>query len=237
MSTQVGDKPRGIMPLPSVPADETALEPLSAALSPALEDLPRMPRQARSREKRASLMRASAQVFAERGYSSTSADAIAEAAGVSVGTFYNYFRNKRQILLALIIDQLDDIFGHLRMARVDLSHGNARRHIRAAVAAALRQNERSGLRRAWQELMSSEPDLVPYQQVIRSYAQQQLTAQLRLAQQRGGTWDRLDIEVTAFAILAMIDSLTMRTQRHPDEARMIEGVADIIYRAIYCVPS
>jgi TetR/AcrR family transcriptional regulator, mexJK operon transcriptional repressor len=237
MGTQVGEKQRVIASLSGTPARETEIQSLSVALSPALEDLPRVPRQARSREKREGLLRASAQVFAERGYSSTTADAIAEVAGVSVGTFYNYFRNKRQILLALVIDQLDDIFGHLRMARVDLSHGNSRRHIRAAVAAALRQNERSGLRRAWQELMSSEPDLVPYQQVIRSYAQQQLTAQLRLAQQRGGTWDHLDIEVTALAILALIDSLTLRAQRLPDEARVIEGVADMVYRAIYCVPS
>ena len=213
------------------------LDSLSAALSPALSDLPRMPRQTRSREKRASLLHAAAQVFADRGYSATTADGIAEVAGVSIGTFYNYFRNKRQILLTLVIDQLDDIFGQLRLAQMDLSRGNARSHIRTAVAAALRENEQSRLRRVWQEFMSCEPDLVPYQQIIRGYAQEQLIEQLRQAQQRGGAWEHLDVEVTALAILTLVDALSMRTKAHPSEERIIEGVTDLIYRSIYCAPA
>lgn len=209
------------------------LEPLSAVLAPALDDLPRIPRQARSREKRDALLRSAAEVFTQRGYPATSADLIAETAGVSIGTFYNYFRNKRQILLALVTAQLDDIFGHLRLAQLDLSRGNASQHIREAVAAALQENERSGLQRVWQELMSSEPELIPYQQTIRDYAHQQLSAQLCLAQQRGNTWEHLDVEVTALAILALVDSLSTRVGYPLEKQRIIDGVADLIYHAIY----
>lgn len=212
-------------------------EALDVALAAAMRDTPRMPQQARSREKRDSLLRAAARVFADHGYAATTADIIAEAAGVSIGTFYNYFRNKRQILLTLIIEQLDDIFGQLRLVHMDLSHGNPRRRIRDAVAAALQVNERSGLHRVWQELMSSEPELIPYQQVIREYVQKQLAEQLRLAQQRGGTWAHLDVEVTALAILTLVDSLSMRANLGPDQERVIEGVADMIFRAIYCPSS
>jgi TetR/AcrR family transcriptional regulator, mexJK operon transcriptional repressor len=218
---------------PTAPAENADHALLSAALAAAVSDLPRMPQQARSREKRESLVRAAIHIFAEHGYASTTADMIAAAAGVSIGTFYNYFRNKRQILLALVVEQLDDIFGNLRLAQLELSYGNARGHIRAAVAAALRENERSCLRRVWQELMSSEPELIPYQQLIRDYTQQRLIEQIQRARQRGGAWNHLDVEVTALGILALVDALTMRTQREPGEQRIVEGITDMIYRSIY----
>ena len=47
--------------------DTLDLSALQAALHPALGDLPREPRQARSREKRAALLRAAEPLFTERG--------------------------------------------------------------------------------------------------------------------------------------------------------------------------
>lgn len=216
---------------------DTERASLDAALAVALSDLPRAPQQTRSREKRASLLRAAARIFAERGYATTTADMIAEAAGVSIGTFYNYFRNKRQILLALVVEQLDDIFGQLRLANMDLSHDNARAHIRAAVAVTLRENDRSGLRRVWHEAMFSEPELIPYQQVIRRHTQERLMEQLQHAQRRGRAWEGLDVEVTALAILSLVDALSMHAWPEPGEIRIIDGVTDMIYRAIYASPS
>src|SRR5437867_11382116 len=64
-------------------------------------DLPRVPQQARSRRKCDAILAATSRLFAERGYDATTADDIAAAAGVSVGTFYAYFRNKRQAFLML----------------------------------------------------------------------------------------------------------------------------------------
>ena len=234
MSTRIYHKPT---PPPQPTVQKDMLEPLRAVLAPALIDLPRLPRQERSRKKRDRLLNAAAQVFAERGYGATTADAIADMAGVSIGTFYNYFRNKRQILLALIVARCDDIFERLRLAQLDLSRGNARARIRAAVAAALRESEQSGLRRVWQVLMSAEPDLIAYQGAVRDYAHQHLIEQLRQAQRRGGTWDRLDVEVTALAILALIDALNARPLRHMSEERVIDGVTDMIVHAIYCSPT
>lgn len=234
MSTRVYHKPTPPLQ-PTVSND--ALDTLHAALAPALTDLPRLPRQERSRKKRDELLNAAAQVFAERGYSATTTDAIADVAGVSIGTLYNYFRNKRQILLALIVTRCDDIFERLRLAQLDLSSGNARARIRAAVAAALRESEQSGLRRVWQVLMSAEPELLPYQVAIRDYARQHLVEQLRQAQRRGGTWDRLDIEVMAAAILALIDALSARPLHHVGEERVIDGVTDMILHAVYCSPT
>lgn len=64
--------------------------------------LRRRPSQARSRESVAVVLEASAQVLQHSGYKRTTTNRIAERAGVSVGTLYQYFRNKDEIFDALI---------------------------------------------------------------------------------------------------------------------------------------
>jgi AcrR family transcriptional regulator len=52
--------------------------------------------------RRAQILMGAAQVFAEKGYHQATTKEIARAAGVSEGTIYNYFKNKRDLLLAMI---------------------------------------------------------------------------------------------------------------------------------------
>ena len=224
------------------------LSALQAALHPALEDLPRAPRQARSREKRAELLRAAEALFVARGYAATTADEIASAAGVSVGTFYNYFRNKRQILLALALLRLTDVFAHLRIAQLDLAHGDHHAAIQAAMTAVLTGGQRPGLRGVWQQLMSLEPELAPYQATVRRYALNLIAQRLREARdeatgdagrQMGGVWSDLDIEGTAVALLAMLDNLSARRDDDLPDERVIAAVTALIERAIFspaCAP-
>jgi AcrR family transcriptional regulator len=55
--------------------------------------------QARARKTYETLIEAAARLFAERGYDATQTPDIAAAAGVSVGTFYRYFADKKEIYL------------------------------------------------------------------------------------------------------------------------------------------
>lgn len=59
------------------------------------------PVQERSRRTVEAILEAAAQVLERRGYAGTTTDRIAERAGVSVGSLYQYFPNKDSILLAL----------------------------------------------------------------------------------------------------------------------------------------
>jgi AcrR family transcriptional regulator len=60
------------------------------------------PRQARSRATVDAVVRAAAQVFATRGYAATTTNHIAERAGVSIGSLYEYFPSKDALLVALM---------------------------------------------------------------------------------------------------------------------------------------
>ena len=52
--------------------------------------------------RRTQILMGAAQVFAEKGYHKATTKQIAKAAGVSEGTIYNYFENKRELLVAMI---------------------------------------------------------------------------------------------------------------------------------------
>lgn len=54
------------------------------------------PRAAQTREK---ILRTAIHVYAQKGYHAATVDEIAKAAGVSVGTAYRYFRDKKELLL------------------------------------------------------------------------------------------------------------------------------------------
>ena len=66
------------------------------------------PRQARSQATVDRILDAAARFFDERGYRGTTTNHVAEAAGVSVGSLYQYFPNKDALLTALALRHLDD---------------------------------------------------------------------------------------------------------------------------------
>ena len=52
--------------------------------------------------RRRQILMGAAQVFAEKGFHKATTKEIAQAAGISEGTIYNYFKNKRQVLIAMV---------------------------------------------------------------------------------------------------------------------------------------
>jgi len=58
-------------------------------------------RQRRIKKRQREIMTAAAEVFAEKGYASTTTKEIADRADMAEGTLYNYFDGKREILLAI----------------------------------------------------------------------------------------------------------------------------------------
>lgn len=77
-------------------------------------DQRRRPAQQRSRNTVSFVLEAAAQLFAEHGYDGTTTNLVAERAGVSVGSLYQYFAGKDALLLALTENHLAEVRGGLQ---------------------------------------------------------------------------------------------------------------------------
>jgi AcrR family transcriptional regulator len=85
----------------------------------------KQPRQSRSRDTVAAVLKAAAQVFTSRGYAATTTNHIAERAGVSIGSLYEYFPNKDALLVALMEQHIEE--GEAILGRVALEAPRGRR--------------------------------------------------------------------------------------------------------------
>lgn len=66
------------------------------------------PRQSRSKETVESILGATARILVKHGFDGLTTNAVAEQAGVSIGSLYQYFPNKQALVAALIERRLDD---------------------------------------------------------------------------------------------------------------------------------
>jgi AcrR family transcriptional regulator len=218
--------------------DETSLKVwnrLLELLSPALEDFPRVPQQTRSREKRDRLLEAAERLFVERGYEIVSSDDIADAAEVSVGTFYKYFKNKRQVLLTLILGQFEDIITTPGMWPTQVTADNHREAIRQAYQTLFKTSRRhQKLARAWFELIMHDESLATFQHAFEQEIIERLLETLRGFVEQGLTWPNLDVEATAILINRLNGQASLSiSQDELDEVRKVEAITDIVDRAIF----
>ncbi len=100
----------------------------------------KQPRQQRSRATWDAILDAAAQLFGQMGYAATTTNKVAERAGVSIGSLYQYFPDKDALLMALAerhlseaTDVLVEVFVALQRDQPDLQ-GTLTRLIDAVVA-------------------------------------------------------------------------------------------------------
>ena len=80
------------------------------------------PVQDRSRETVDVILQAAAQVFSHQGFGSATTNRIAERAGVSIGTLYQYFPNKEAILYSLMERHVREGRALIAREAADLQH-------------------------------------------------------------------------------------------------------------------
>ncbi|MDJ0569023.1 MAG: TetR/AcrR family transcriptional regulator [Pleurocapsa sp. MO_192.B19] len=80
----------------------------------------KLPQQERSRITVEAILEATAHILTEKGYDKTNTNLIAQRAGVSIGSLYQYFPNKKSLIVALreqhsqeIAELLESKFNHL----------------------------------------------------------------------------------------------------------------------------
>lgn len=200
------------------------------------EDLPRAPLQNRSVAKRARLKEAALDRFGQNGYQATSIGDIARHAELAVGSFYQHFRSKRQLLLVLMDDLLD------KLSQLDL-HPRAARDVRASLRAFLSRAFATDLRylgayRAWQEAALSDPDLAHKQKQMQAWTTARITSVFQLLRQSPGARPAVDIPGLARAMDSFFWNLLAQAARLPklELKQWIDAAAHLIYHALFTDP-
>lgn len=80
----------------------------------------RKPQQQRSIEKKQQIIEAGFMLFTEKGYHNTNTIEIAKAAGVSTGTVYSYFKDKKDIFIASLMQYYESLISHTYRTMSDI---------------------------------------------------------------------------------------------------------------------
>jgi AcrR family transcriptional regulator len=197
------------------------------------EKLPPEPRQKRSLEKRERLQTAGLALFGEKGYEKTSIGEIARRAKLAVGSFYQHFRSKRQLLLALMDELLE------KLSQLDFRPGamtNVRAVVRELLSRAFSYDLRYlGAYRAWQEAVLSDPDLGRKQKEIHMWTTSRVLAVFQMLQQLPGARRKVDLPGLARAMDSFFWSLLARAGQLSGAQlnQQIDAATHLIYHAMF----
>jgi len=137
--------------------------------------------QERARKTFEALIEAATQAFIENGYDATGTPDIAERAGVSVGTFYRYFDDKKQVYIEVARRYLVGAY-HEVMDRMTPERFTGKAHrdtITEAVDVLVSQVTRQpGMSKVFLEMTLRDPDVAELKRAFDDVSRQALTALL-----------------------------------------------------------
>jgi AcrR family transcriptional regulator len=197
------------------------------------EKMPRAPQQRRSVAKRARLETAGLALFGEKGYEKTSVDEIARRAQLAVGSFYQHFGSKRQLLLALMDELLE------KLSRLELrpaGGAEVREILHGLLSRAFAHDLRYlGAYRAWQEAALSDPSLARKQVAIQAWTTGRALRLFQALQKLPAARKNVDVLGLARAMDSFFWSLLAQAVQMP-KARLnqsIEAATHLIYHALF----
>lgn len=197
------------------------------------EQLPPPARQGRSIDKRRRLMTAALNLFASQGYGATSIEAIASRAKLAIGTFYQHFESKRQLLVTLmdqLLNQLADVSFELPPAT------DAREALRATLARAFERDLAFvGAHRAWQEAIIGDQELQKKNAAMHAWTRQRVLRLLTTMQRAPGARRSIDLNSLAEVLDGLFWSLmTEALQLSPrDRDRRLEMAVHLVYHGMF----
>ncbi len=103
------------------------------------------PRQARARATHGAILEAAAQIIAAGGLAAFNTNAVAERAGVSIGSLYQYFGNKDALMVALIHRQQESQLASVAQAVASVEDADLATTIRVIVRAAMQHHHDNSL--------------------------------------------------------------------------------------------
>jgi AcrR family transcriptional regulator len=183
-------------------------------------------------QRRAAILEAALGVFARRGYAAASIDQIAVAAGVSKALIYEHFASKRELQVALLQDNVSELFARLAQSAATGEPGDVR--LRNGVDAFLRFVQER--RDAWTMLFrdATDPEVAEALRVVQAQTTAAVAAFIA-AEPAAARDDDPDlgaaIEMLALQLSGAVQSLASWWADHPavPRERLVESVADFAW--------
>jgi len=185
----------------------------------ALEDAPR--RQRQPQEKLARLIASATTIFGNQGYARARVQDVCSSAGVSVGTFYDHFENKADLMLHVAEQAAENLPFPPVAGPPELE-----RHI-----ASLETAPTAGVARAWSEAIRTEPALRQANARMRGITHARYAQWVRDARGRRRSHPVLDDELTASAVMALLREAVTGTYEPP--ADRVRDMAKAIWFLLY----
>lgn len=153
-------------------------------------------------ETRRALLDAALAMFAEKGYHETSVADIVQAAGVGHSTFYEYFRSRRDILVALT----EPVTSNRRAPKL-LRGQHLRDRIRSEIYFYLADHvEHLALSKVWHQAVHFDADIAETRRRERRRRLDRVRMGIEVAGHRPG----IDAEVAAAALISMLEEFAHR---------------------------
>ena len=189
-------------------------------------ELPLGPKAQRTRE---AILVAAAEVFTRQGYSKTSVADVAAAADVSLGTVYQYFRDRSDLVAALLQQGVVAMLGRADTTwRAAEGSDGLHRVLFNFVAAYAEYAELSGI---WEEVAHIDEDLAALRRNLGRIFTGTVERELRRAQRAGLVRDDVDPELAARALTGMADRycyVAYVFDPPPDGPPTAEASADVL---------
>ncbi|MCA9633036.1 MAG: TetR/AcrR family transcriptional regulator [Myxococcales bacterium] len=193
------------------------------------------PKQARARATVDAILEAAARVLVEEGYEGANTNRVAEVAGVSIGSLYQYFPNKQALVSALVERHVRHIMDLLASGLMNAASMNLPDAIRKLVEVML------NVHRVEPELHRVLAEQLPRVSTPDHHRQTNTTAQAMvkgyLEQRRSELRPGLDLETAAFVLVHSVEAVTHAAvieQPETDPERLVSEVTDMIVG--YLVP-
>jgi len=146
----------------------------------------RRPVQARSRKIKAAIMEAAHDVMRERGIRAITTNAIAEQAGIKIGSIYDYFPNKEAIIAEIYEEKLAQVRGFLEAGSERIDRAGWRAQLADLIRETWTYQLGIGLDRTIVDASYYYEDLL---RIARAHSQLFASNYVRLLRRLGTSWD------------------------------------------------
>lgn len=196
----------------------------------------RMPQQKRGIETRKRILEAARVLFSRDGYNGTNAKEITAEAGVSVGSFYAYFKDKKELFMELTHGHMkQEILAMMdRMQDLPLEKIGKKETIRHMIQLiADIHNQDPELHREIEALKYKDPDILAFDEELNDHFNKRFISFLKHFE---GRLRIIDLEAAAKVISCSVQETihAVRLFESPiGEERMIDALAEMIHRYLF----